>query len=619
MSNDKTGFIDNVKKVWDERDKIKANEQQFLNLNYSQVDDSLSDVIPTNAGRYKISIFLAKKFSYDESNFTRDKNIFLTYNDTVTNIYLIDDLSSIGLHGYIDVINKGSFLDIFLGRHNNYYLVINITEYDELGERPKTKYEPYIFDISYCQNLTTPEGEIKGIRLGLVDCITSVMKNHSIASVIKFYPKLNSSPSYKKVFEIIIDYIKEHIKTNTTTFEKTIIQKKTVDKDGQEKIEKQLGFKQKPYELKKDIYFGENVKSRGDCKNGNDIGAKLDTLVRESFSKIKRNASIYEAMQILLQDACTSLKSPDSFKKMYGEIGDVLIPFYLKEEYPDRLDFYNSIWYDESNKKNTPWLKNYNGSGEDFVLRPITMRDIYMPFYVAWGGGKKTGIYEDINPDSTVKSDSAPINGYYQKEILAMQFDPVDVETARRIWKNVIFLDTSSGGGSANSTLIFFSWFFDFFQNVFLNENGQSQEKRVSNVQPSFHMYSRNIGLAHAEKEDDTFNNKFDEYNSYTYASESNDIVKECLRLMGKNIASFVLLNDSYSFKINGNILRRPNEIVKFGFRGSSGPTIQELSMHTDINFGDHTYLYVKQVTHQFIGNNYYNEIVGCKICEVLK
>lgn len=74
----------------------------------------------------------------------------------------------------------------------------------------------------------------------------------------------------------------------------------------------------------------------------------------------------------------------------------------------------------------------------------------------------------------------------------------------------------------------------------------------------------------------------------------------ECLRLMGKNLASFILLNDSYAFRMNGNILRRPNEIVKFGFRGSKGEIIQELSMQTDINFNDYTFMYIKEVTHQF-------------------
>lgn len=129
---------------------------------------------------------------------------------------------------------------------------------------------------------------------------------------------------------------------------------------------------------------------------------------------------------------------------------------------------------------------------------------------------------------------------------------------------------------------------------------------------------NRNQKIKHAKTQDGSFNNLFDEYNAYTFASQTEDVVQECLRLMGKNLASFVLLNDNYIFKLNGNMLRRPNEIIKFGFRGSKGALVQELSMNTDINFGDYTFMYVKEITHQFSGAYYYNDIVGCKICEVL-
>ena len=85
---------------------------------------------------------------------------------------------------------------------------------------------------------------------------------------------------------------------------------------------------------------------------------------------------------------------------------------------------------------------------------------------------------------------------------------------------------------------------------------------------------NRNQKIKHAKTQDGSFNNLFDEYNAYTFASQTEDVVQECLRLMGKNLASFVLLNDNYIFKLNGNMLRRPNEIIKFGFRGSKGALI---------------------------------------------
>jgi len=127
----------------------KTSTGKSINLEYALVDETSEDVISTNSGNFKISIFLAKKFEFSDSNFEQKNNIPLKYQDTVQNIYLVDDISSIGLSGYIDVINTGSYLDLFIGRHNNFYLVINFTEYDEIAKNPKTKYEPYIFDISY--------------------------------------------------------------------------------------------------------------------------------------------------------------------------------------------------------------------------------------------------------------------------------------------------------------------------------------------------------------------------------------------------------------------------------------------------------------------------------------
>jgi hypothetical protein len=70
----------------------------------------------------------------------------LEYPKDVSQIILEDDLYSIGLHGYMDVINEGSQFDIFLNKANLFYVVINITEYAADG-KPAVKYEPYIFDV----------------------------------------------------------------------------------------------------------------------------------------------------------------------------------------------------------------------------------------------------------------------------------------------------------------------------------------------------------------------------------------------------------------------------------------------------------------------------------------
>lgn len=681
-----------------DKDNLKGSGRYFNHL-YAMVDENIGDVINTNAGKYKISIFFTPKFLIKDDVFTSKQAVFLKYNDTVRKIVLEDDIDSIGLKGYIEVDNKGSFLDMFLGRHNNYYLVITFTKYLDStsfwqAEKPLIKYEPYIFDIASVQNLGNPGREDKILRIQLVDVMTSILQSHSIASVIKFHRDITKAKSYKVVFKTILQYIKEYLKVNTNN----------------------------KFEFKKDLLYDENVKCLGTAYNGNDVsGNDMSKLIQASFNKMSRNATIYQAMQQLLADCCTTLKNPKKFSDNYMTIGDVLIPFFFKEEYPDPEFLYPSLWNSIEQKpaandnktdvtpnggattqqkpeatqtqpqqgaaaesaqtqpaattdgttqtdvdgaqaslsgavnaataevkpkqndvvetitgwqnaiqelpayKNAQTTQNvdyassvYKGEAPYLLCRQMTMRDIFMPFFLAFGHDKYSGIYEDINPqsDTVTQQNETALMGVYQKEIKSLSFIPVDVNSVRKLWKNVIFLDCTTNSNSAHNTLIFFSWFFDFFQTVFLNS---TKRGLISNVMPDFFLLSKTQGIAHATSDGNKFENKFDEYNSYTYATQTTDSVNECLRVMGKNLASFTLINDMYTFTLNGNLMRRPNEIVKFGFRNNNDVAgTNMLSMHTDINLGDYTYLYVRRVTHRFIGNDYNNEIVGCKICEVM-
>jgi hypothetical protein len=76
------------------------------------------------------------------------------------------------------------------------------------------KYEPYIFDIDSVMNLSAPNVEDKKIRVYLVDLMTNILNSHSIASVIRFNTEITKAQSYKRVFDIILDYIRCHLKIN---------------------------------------------------------------------------------------------------------------------------------------------------------------------------------------------------------------------------------------------------------------------------------------------------------------------------------------------------------------------------------------------------------------------
>jgi hypothetical protein len=191
-----------------------------------------------------------------------------------------------------------------------------------------------------------------------------------------------------------------------------------------------------------------------------------------------------------------------------------------------------------------------------------------------------------------------------------------------KLWKNVIFIACSNDSTSGDSTLIFFSWFYDYFTNVFLNESIDEGvfRKRFACACPAFHKMMINEGVPHGsatEADAKGFVNKVDEHNAYIYSTRTKDTVNECMRLMGKNIASFVLANDTYTFSLRGNIRRRPNEIIKYGFTPvSDDGSLRPISTATGIFDNNHVYMYVSSVTHSFVGQLYTNTIKTHKFME---
>ena len=579
-----------------------------------------------NCQNYKISVFFVFKPIIENKMFNPDQVIWLEYPKNITQIILEDNLKTIGFKGYMDIKNDGSQFDTFLNRSNLFYVVMNITEYDASGE-PIVKYEPYIFDISYIQTLSLPTEKQQILRVGLVDIITSILSQHSFPSVIRFNESIEESKSYKEVYEHIFYYVQDYIKTS-------------------------FNYK---YEYKKKLLFNHGEKFLGKHITGHE--SNLNLLIRDTLKKIPPNSTIMEALEIISRDSCTALKTPEYFNTIYDGIGDVLIPFFFKEELPDPMFVYTSCVQQESkesgeNSKPTNFwdqvkqiTKNfkepleynpvYGGKSPMLLYRQMTMRDIYLPFFLAFGSEKYMGIYENINP-SKEEEKMLSLNGTYRGNVYEMTYNPVTLNDMSKLWKNVIFLNCSKGSTSASSVLIFFSWFYDFFTNVFLNESVYNgvPKKLTPNVTPAFHaqMAAHNIphyqgnGIAKkqegkdSKKQEGNFVSRIDEHNSYTYASTSNDTINECLWVMGKNVASFVLVNDSYKFTIRGSLRRRPNEIIKYWFNPiAEDGSEHNLTISTDIGMSNYTYMYVSQVIHKFIGNEYHNTIRAYKFADVFQ
>lgn len=652
-SNKKTGTEkENLKYEYAKSNEYKG--ETFLNVELAKIDEDIDAKTRfNNEFEMKIECFFIPKHNEGAEFCNKEHIIRLPYSQQVRNIVMEDSLDTIGMKCNVELSDVGAALEHVFARPNNYYFVINFTEYVTGGS---IKYEPYIFAVSSVTTISKGYKQEKRIVMHLVDIMTSILQSHSIASFIKSEgTEVTRCNNYKVLLSKVIDYVKRFIKISTNNY----------------------------FEFKKDVLFDQNTYFSGNQKlNGYDVDLNLENLIAATFNKIDRNASIWEALSQILRDCVTSIKISNEIKEQFENIGDVLIPFFFKEEYSFlfRVDqakgagfganLYYTLWnngneklissdeeFDEEvnvtvsntssdddsatletnmskdkvtvtsiKKSKNPSetissenaiqmkdvaLPNYGGKSFILGLRNITMRDFFMPFYLCFSYNINGGpfIYEDINDG---KIAMIPMNGKHIDNLQSLSFHSIHKNEIDKRWKNVIFLSTNGSG--VESTLIFFDWFYKFFSKVFLNSFGDGVNSRyISNVIPDFYHYSLTNGVGQAsDAKTNTFDNLYDEYNSYTVALTTKDTVNEALREMGKNLASLVLLNDTYKLTLKGNLLRRPNEIIRLNIGDLFDGSDKMLPLCGDGSM----FVYIRQVTHVFQGETYINNIEASKICE---
>lgn len=554
----------------------------FFQEELCSIDEKQQNFVDmSNGQRLRLSMMFVPKHM-DFSEMIKPENcIFLKYNETVESFMMNDILGNFGLTACVELFNDGGCYDTVLQRHNCYHFVVTISI---LGDGDDSvKLEPYVFDIVNVEPLPPKSSHERRMKLNLVDLITSVAKQHSIASVIKCYPNIVNSSSYKEVFKCILGYIKKYFKSN--------------------------------YLFKVD--FKKTARFMNESTD-------FSSLVNNSFKRISRSASIFEAMKILMNDAATAIQAPEEFKRDFSYVADVSLPFFFRDEYPDAHNVYLKVW--DSNNPDIKNAKNAEGkntrddyqlvtsSGENIIYRDIMFRDMYMPFGLAFSKYTEM-VYEIINPHTDEKGNLLPdekydsINGYTKYHVNKLIQLPMNFEYVTKKWKNYIIM--SSGSNNNSSVLIYFNWMYYWFVQIMLNG---MNNKIVSNVTPDFFLRMKNNKIP-------TYGKKaYDEANAVVVHAITEDPVAEAMRAIGKNVASFVRLNEQYSFEIEGNIFRRPNEIIKFN--KDSNVSIEDNTqtiVTTDLAGNSTILLYVIGVQHVFKGGTYTNIIHSNKIYEKIE
>lgn len=625
------------------------DSHRYLNEELAKATYQEGAVAFDNGQRYQISIFFAPKFLFDgKVNYFTDENYtFLSYNKNVKTIVIEDKLAHFGTSGYIDVVNTGEHLNHILDRLNCYHLVINfrLEENEERGIR----FEPYIFDITNVANIVDDSGENKQIlRLNFVDMFSYIAMQHSMATLLKYDPSINKKTSYRQVFKVVMDYFKRFILVNYNNI----------------------------YSIKKDVLFGDD--NRGASANVSalvensfrkmdptcTIYEGLEILLRDAGTPIKStdgfrekfNDFDYMLVPVFYKEEYSDLhgiyqkvfdplvdnkkKDPSSnssglssflkgvvqktatvavaFSQLFGDTAGI-------KQIDKEMSKNGGTGVSESKLPTTTLTKDkqtiykdFNGTSDCLLLRPCTMRDIQMPFVLCFND-KSNIIFESINPAKdadgkyTEKENSFNcMNGRSDLGIANYMYFPTNQNMVQKLWKNMVICNMGQQDGQASAVMIDFNWVYFYYIYNFLGYGTGRRDGYTSNITPSFFLAYQNNRIT-----DSSVIQDFSEMNANFHVVRSTSDLNEALIHIGKNLTSFVTQNDTYQFRVRGNLFRHPNEIIKVSNNNAlaANPAV---AIHTDMANNDYILVYITSVKHTWEGAHYTNDISANKIYERL-
>ena len=554
-------------KTWQELfDKwAKQGDGSPLTEGYCLLDNGLNAYqLFNNRENYQVNCFLVPNFLVGSDRFNIDNAFYMQWGKDVTELTLEDQLFSFGTSGSMKVADTLGNWTYLLEQFVSYDLVINVIQ--KLSEDTIIRYEPYIMSIVNVQEIDRPEPNTKILYVEFEDMITAESKKRSIGSLLKFDNSLKQSNSFPEVFKKIFDYLSDNIAKNS-------------------------GGK---------LTYGKKIRFNN-YKNANQ-----NSLLEPIFDELDPEASIYDALQALSKNACVDVDIDKDLTNDFEMIGNVLIPVFFKEEYPDLQNYY----YILSNEEGEDFDNVSTNKEGIFIPRPFTLRNFYMPFNNGFNPDGKI-VFESFTTAQNQNDESADIstiNGVNPLPINNVQALTSNSNLNRKRWKNLALISSNPNGGS--NKLVFFNWIYQFFNRVFLKGKLDNKNVRLSNVTPGFYM-------AIQGDEEMMNDHEIAERNSniILLKNEKADPLNEILMQIGKSIASLVFLNNMYSFEVEGTLFRRPNEIINL-YTPHNEEVLPSQTIRTDFMRSDNVLLYVTSVIHTFSGNEFTDKVICNRIYE---
>lgn len=546
--------------------------------------NSIESITFSDGVQRKIDCFLVSKYSIDQKN-----TFHLSYGKDVKNISISQSVSSYGIFSTIDIHDVSGHVSTLANYCLNYYFVVSI--FNVTGESGSNAsgymVQPYIFEIDSAAPIS-PDGDVSKVyRFKLKDIVSATLEKVAVGNLLLEYPSLTNVPNFGELYNIILNYAGLIINY----------------------------LHDKKYCIDCKIYFlDDNSDSYNEIVRG------------VIFQDIKLTMDCYSFLNYVYQHAAKELSAPAHFT---GENpGNLLVPLFLQDEVPDIRNEYCNFFQRSGPAKPAesitfdPGPYSTNGT---YIKRNFYAKNLLMPFELAFTSihsSKKSVIYESINPVCNldgnpidIEKQYLPMNGYVFSPIEDSVDIPPKGSEIGLGWKNLVLFHDSPG--SSGNILIFFNWIYDYYHEVFLNKDNSYLATQMGKyltpaIDPHFHAMER-AGLTGGDEV------AFAKMNANTITLKTSEPIKEALYYAGRSIKSYVMMNSLHGFKIKGDLLRHPGEIIKISSSIKNGEDESPVSLVGGLAaMGNlHNLIYTNTVTHLFDGNTFKDLIYANRICNI--
>ena len=536
----------------------------------------------------KISCFLIDKFELTTENI-----IFFKYGTEIEKINIETDVYSFGTKASVIINDFQGSLGMLMDYQSNFYFVIAIfnvldSEQTEDGSiiEKGILYQPYIFETESVELLSPSSSVDRVYRLHLLDLVSASLKKVSYGNLLLEQPGFPNLSNFKEVYTALIDYAALIINL----------------------------LHDKKYKIPREIYLGGSI---------ND---SVNVLVKDVVLKdVTIDTSLYNLINRIYKMASREIEAPAEFKSIAVVNGLISTPLFLNNEWED-IEGYYRMYYKDHDNDSVEEKITYSGDNRSIEAlmfrRNWYLKHLQMPFQLAFDA-ENPRIYETINPklneDRTISDEELifnPLNGYTMSTLNDVVEIPIDQEMSGLLWKNISIM--SDGAEGSSNALLYFNWIYEYYKYAYLNQQNSFLRKKLNKmpippVDPYFLKLER-LNLTGGDKE------KFAKMNSITVRLRSSDPVKEAFWHVGRSIKSYVFLNSLFGFKINGNIIRHPGEIIKININSDENKEAMTLSSPiggATVMENGYVLAYITNVNHEFSGGTYSDIIHATKICSV--